>query len=87
MDTPETLAGKRERAPVEGVMGSDTPTQSIEKRSWLVGRRLAFVMDKKVVTGHAQWWQPGMEDKIDSQTRMDPGAPSMMDGGGAVLRA
>ena len=30
METPETLAGSRERAPAEGVMGPDIPAQSID---------------------------------------------------------
>ena len=54
MDTSETLTGKRERAPSEGVMNSDTPTQSIDKESRLGEFRPAFVIDKEVAKRHAQ---------------------------------
>ena len=54
MDASETTAGKRERAPVEGAMDSDIPTQSIDKKSRLgcdgaQSPRPAPVMDKEVV--------------------------------------
>ena len=87
MDSSVTLAGKRQRAPAEGVMGSDIPTQSIDKRSRLGDPHLAFAIDKGVAREQAQWWQPEMKEKIDSQTRMDPGAPLFVDGGKAVLAA
>ena len=45
-DTSGTLAGKRERAPVEGAMDSDIPTQSIGKKSRLEDLHLAFAMKK-----------------------------------------
>ena len=45
MGTSETLTGKRERAPVEGVMDSDAPAHSIDKKSRLGDRHPAFVMD------------------------------------------
>ena len=48
---------------------------------------MAFVTDKEVVKEHAQWRQPEMKAKIDTQTRMDPGAPFLVDGGGPVLSA
>ena len=54
MDTSETLAGRRGRAPVEGVMDSDIPTQSIGKKSQLGDPHLAFVLEKEVTGEHAQ---------------------------------
>ena len=59
MDTSETLAGRRVRAPVEGAMDSDIPTQSIE-RSRLGDLHLAFAGDE-VVKDNAQWRQPEMK--------------------------
>ena len=82
MDTSETLAVKRERAPVGGVMDSAIPTQSTDKKSRLGDHPLAFVMDKEVVKGHAQWRRPEMKAKSGTQTRMDPGASAIVDGGG-----
>ena len=46
MDTSETLTGKRERAPVEGVMNSDIPTQSIETTGRLGDLHLVFATEK-----------------------------------------
>ena len=82
MDILETLAGKRERAPVVGVMDSDVPTRSIDKRSRLGDLRLVFATDKEVVKEHAQWRQPEMKEKIDTQTRTDHGARFLVGGGG-----
>ena len=87
MDSSETLAGKRERAPLEGVMDSETPTQSIDKRSRIGDLHLAFVMGKEVVKEHAQWRQSELEEKIDTQNRLDPGASVFLDGGGPSLSA
>ena len=50
MDTSETLAGKGERAPVEGVMDSDIPTQAAGRKSRLGDLHLACETE-----GHAQW--------------------------------
>ena len=66
-------------------MNSDTPTQSVEKKSRLGELHLALVMDKEVAEDHAQEWRPETKEKIDTQARMDPAAPSMEDGGGPVL--
>ena len=77
--------GKRGRAPAEGAMDSDIPTQQIDKMSRLGELQLALVMDKEVVKEHAQWSQPEMKEKIGTQTRMDPDASFMVDGGGPVL--
>ena len=68
-------------------MDSDMRTQSIGKKSRLGALHLAFVMDKEVVKENAQWRQPEMKGKIDARTRMDTGAPSIVDGGGPVLSA
>ena len=86
-DASETLAGKRARAPVEGVMDSDTPIQAIDKRSRLGEHHLAFVMDKEVLREHVQRWQRAFEEKIESQTRSAPGASIFVDRGGPVLFA
>ena len=53
MDASETLTGKRERAPVEGVMDSHVPSQSVDKRCRLGDLHWASVMGKDVVKKHA----------------------------------
>ena len=87
METSETSAGRRGRAPVEGVMDSDIPTQSIEKKSRLGDLHLAFAKDKEVVEEHAQWRRPEMEAKIGAETPTDPGASGKVDGGRPALSA
>ena len=54
MDASDTLAGKRERTSVGGVMGSDIPSQSIDKKSRLCDLRLAVLVNKEVVKEHAR---------------------------------
>ena len=71
IDTSETLTGKRGWTPAEGVMDSDVPTQSVDKRIMLGDLHLAFVTDKDVVKERAQWRRSDMKDKIDTQTRME----------------
>ena len=44
-------------------------------------------MEKDVVKGHAQWRQPELKEKIDTQTRRAPGAPVFVGGGGPVFSA
>ena len=44
-------------------------------------------MDKEVVKEHAQWWQPVLNEKIDTQTRKDPGESFFLDGAGPALSA
>ena len=68
-------------------MDSDIPPQSVRRKSRLGDLHLAFVMDKGAVEGHAQWWNPKMREKIDTQRRMDPGASIMAGGGGPKLSA
>ena len=48
---------------------------------------LAFLTEKEVVKKHAQWRYFEMEKEIGAQSRKDPGAPSVIDGGGHVLSA
>ena len=79
--TSETLTGERERAPAAGVL----PTQSVAKKGRFGDRHLAFVTDKEAAKAHAQRWRPDMKEKIDTQTRMDPGASLVLGGGGPVL--
>ena len=87
MDTSQTLTGEREWAPAEGMMHSDMPTQSADKRCLTGELRLACVADKEVIKGRAQWWRLDMREKVDTHTCQDPGASSVMDGGGLVLSA
>ena len=87
MDTSETLAGKRERAPVEGVMDSDIPTQSVDKKCRAGDLHFASVADKEMVKKHAQWRHADMMGNIDAQTHKHPGAPFNKGGGGPVLFA
>ena len=49
--------------------------------------RPAFVTDKEVVRERAKWWQSEMTGKIDTHTRMDPGAPFLVGSGGPALSA
>ena len=87
MDTSGTLTGKRERAPAEGAMDSHVPGQSADTKCRLGDLHPAFAMEKEEMTGHAQWRRSDMRDKIDAQTRKDPGALFAMDGGWPVLSA
>ena len=82
MDTSETLTGKRERAPVADVMGLDIPTQSEDKKGRLGDPHVALATEKEVAKEHAQWRQSDMKNKIDTQTRMEPGASFVLDAGG-----
>ena len=70
-----------------GAMGPDIPTQSIDKKSRLCDLHLAFAVDKEVVKEHAQWRRPATKAKIDTHTRMDPGASAEVGGGGPALPA
>ena len=63
---PQRSAGRRERAPVEGVVDSDIPIQSTDRNSRLGDLHLAFVMGKEVAKEPAQWWQLNMKGKIDT---------------------
>ena len=87
MDSSETLTGERERAPVEWVMDSDIPTQSVDTKCRVGDLHLAFFADKEVVKEHAQRWRSDMREKIDAQTRKDPGVSFVMGGGVPVLSA
>ena len=49
MDTSETINGKRERAPVEGEMDSDIPTQSPRNKFRVGEIHLAFDAKEKAV--------------------------------------
>ena len=55
-------------------MDSDTPKQLADKKYRAGDLHPAFVADKEVVKGHAEWRHSDMEEKIDSQTRKVPGA-------------
>ena len=81
MDTSEIASGKRERAPVEGMMGSDVPTQVADKKCRAGDLHLASVAGKEVVEENGQWWQSDTKGKIDAQDREDLGASLIMDGG------
>ena len=43
---------------------------------------MAFVADREVVKGHAQWWHSEMKREIETLSREDPAAPYFMDGVG-----
>ena len=82
MDASETMCGKRARAPVEGVAGLDISAQSSSKICRAGELRAPFVADSEVVKEHSQWRRYGMGGNIDTQSREDPGAPSVICGGG-----
>ena len=63
IDTSDTAAGKRKRAPAEGAMDSDVPTQSIDKKSRMGELRLALGPDTEG-EGTCATVAPG-EEKID----------------------
>ena len=75
MDISETMAGKRERAPVEGATDSDIPTESSGRACRAGDLHLGFVAGREVVGGAAQWWHSGKKEKIDTQSRKDPAGP------------
>ena len=81
VDTSGTLAGTREREPWMGVLSSDIHNQPVEKTCRLGDLHLALTKDKDVAKEHSQRWRSDMEEKIDTQTRKDPGASFAMDGG------
>ena len=87
MDTSETLAGKGERAPVAGVMDSNIPALSIGKKSRLGDLHVASVMDEEEVRELARRRRPEIKAKINTQTRVGPGASGIVGGGGPVLPA
>ena len=86
-DVPETAAGTRDRAPVEGVMDSTIPTQSLVRKCRVGDLHLARVADKGVAQEHAQSQHFDMEEKIGTQSAEDPGALSVLGGGGPALPA
>ena len=49
LDTSETLAGKRDEAPADGVMDTDILTQSLEKKCRAGDFHSAFIADKVAV--------------------------------------
>ena len=66
------------------VMGLDIPTQSSGGRRRALDLHLALVAEKKVVNGHAQWWHFEMKEKFDAQSKKNPSAPFINDGGGSA---
>ena len=68
-------------------MGPYVPSQSADKNCQLGDVHLACVTDLDVAKKHAQWWLSDMKGKMDTQTRKDPGASFVMDGGGPVFAA
>ena len=68
-------------------MDSDISSRSVDKKIRLGDLRLASVTDTGAAREHAQSWRSDIEDKVDTQTRMDPGASFGLDGGGPVLSA
>ena len=87
MDASETVSGKRGRAPAEGVMNSDIPTQWLGKKYRAGDLHLASVADKEEARGHAQWRHSDMKGEIAVQSRKDRGVSFDLDGGGPVLSA
>ena len=87
MDTSETIDGKRERAPVEGAMGWDIPSQSLGRTCRVGDLHLVFVADKEAVTEHAKWWHFETMEKVDSQSGKVPSAPFVIVRGGSALSA
>ena len=61
MDTSETLAGKRDRAPVVVVDISEDPQGSMEKRCRVGDLHFAFAPDTEEVKEHTLWWNPVLE--------------------------
>ena len=70
---------------MEGATDSDIPSQSAEKTSRRGDLHSAFVSVKDVVKGHAQWWRSDAREKIDTQTRKDPGASFIAGGMGVGI--
>ena len=68
--------------PVEGVMDSDFPSQSADRKCRAANLHLAGVADKEVMKEHAHWEHAQLR-----HTRKDPGASFVMYGGGPVPSA
>ena len=62
------------------------PTQSLGKQCRVRDLRPACAAEKEVVKAHALWWHFEMK-KIEMQSRKDPSASSVIDGGRSVLSA
>ena len=63
-------------------MGSGILTQSADTKNRSGSPHVAFVTDQEVVKEHAQWRRSDTKEKIETKTRMDPAASSVLDGGG-----
>ena len=68
-------------------MDSDISIQSADKTGTLGDLHLALVVSKEVAKERAQWRRSDVKDKIDAQTRMDPGASLVLGSGGPALYA
>ena len=58
MDTSETLSEKRSRAKADAVETSGDLPMTQEQCCRVSDLHLAFVADKEIVKGRAQWWNP-----------------------------
>ena len=54
MDTSETVAGRRGRAPAQGALDSEIPIQTLQRRCRVGDSHLAFNAEEEVVKKHAQ---------------------------------
>ena len=82
MDTSETIAGRRKRAPSEGVMDSGILAQSMGGKCRAGDPHLSFDAHKEVLKEQALWRHSEMTEKIDTQSRKDLAVHVDMDGGG-----
>ena len=64
VDTSETINVARGRAPVEGVMDSDVPTQSLGEKCRVGDLHFACFVGKEVVKERAPLWQLGAMGKV-----------------------
>ena len=87
MDTSETIKGKREWAPAEGVTDSDLPTRSAGKKCRTGDLRRAFVAGKEVVREDANCViLKGEKRSIRSRGRAPVRRVSLTDGDPCYLR-
>ena len=76
MDTSATVAGKMGRAPVDAVENSDVPLEVREERCRVGDLHFAYVADKEVVKGRAQWQNPVVKSRLGAtQSSVADGVP------------
>ena len=81
METSETLAGKRDRAPMDVAENSKDSFRNLDRRCRVGDLHLAFVAEKKFAREHTHWWNP------DMKTRWNATRACVVEGADAAISA